>query len=79
MACLRRDLNSPAHIGKKCRILSSSYLSHYIPSGWRMFVLALIEDDVKIMPQDFRNQIKTIEEVIERKYCGKVCFSSSFP
>eukprot|EP00026_Physarum_polycephalum_P016423 Phypoly_transcript_17321.p1 GENE.Phypoly_transcript_17321~~Phypoly_transcript_17321.p1 ORF type:complete len:228 (+),score=46.59 Phypoly_transcript_17321:93-776(+) len=37
-----------------------------------MFVLALIEDDVKIMPQDFRNEIKTIEESIERKYCGKV-------
>jgi DNA-directed RNA polymerase subunit E'/Rpb7 len=40
-----------------------------------MFVVALIEDDVKIMPQDFRNEIKTIEEAIERKFCGKVLLS----
>lgn len=37
-----------------------------------MFILTLIEDDVKVHPSDFRNEIKTIEEAIEKKYCGKV-------
>lgn len=39
-----------------------------------MFILTQIEDDVKIQPQNFRNEIKTIEDEIEKKYCGKVCF-----
>lgn len=37
-----------------------------------MFILTHIEDEVKIQPQNFRNEIKTVEDEIEKKYCGKV-------
>ena len=31
-----------------------------------MFILTLIEDQVKVQPKDFRNEMKTVEDEIEK-------------
>lgn len=77
LACLRNDftfcVNSLVQ-GNKTPFLYFYYTFYLFLFSQNMFVLALVEDEVKIQPNDFRNEIKTIEESIERKYCGKVSF-----
>jgi DNA-directed RNA polymerase III subunit RPC8 len=47
-------------------------LTQFVAAQHAMFVLSLIEDVINIHPQNFGNELRTIEDEVEKKFAGKV-------